>query len=33
MSMRDVAQEIQDAVEAGTGPGVNVITFIEDAMT
>ena len=33
MSMYDVAQEIQEAVEAGTGPGVNVITFIEDAKT
>lgn len=33
MSMRDIAQELQEAVEAGTGPGVNVITFLEDATT
>jgi hypothetical protein len=24
---------LQEAVEAGTGPGVNVITFMEDAAT
>ena len=33
MTMSDVAQTIQEEVEAGTGPGVNVITFIEDAKT